>query len=109
MPEQGKWRISTAYDYVDELDAPDLAWEFLRRNPDYRKDIARLQSRDDNTEPIATAVAEKWGLSFRGRPQYTCTRSKCCLDDRDRPFNTNFSTTPNLRCPYWGARQPSNT
>jgi hypothetical protein len=33
-----------AYDYVIDLCPSDLAWEFLRRNPDYQRDY-RLQQR----------------------------------------------------------------
>ena len=32
------WRASAAYLYVLLLEGPSLAWEYLRRNPDYRRD-----------------------------------------------------------------------
>ena len=37
MSEDESWRSETAYNYIDNLNPGDLAWEFLRRNPDYRK------------------------------------------------------------------------
>lgn len=32
------WRAQAAYLYVLDLDAPALAWEYLRRNAAYRRD-----------------------------------------------------------------------
>ena len=56
-PDASRWRSSQAYDYLDELPASDLAWEYLRRNPDYQDDFqvaARQPGQDDR---IA-----RWGL-----------------------------------------------
>lgn len=80
MPEQGTWRISTAYDYVNELDAPDLAWEFLRRNPEYQKDYARLTAADTDDQVVRSEIADHWGLSFRHRSRPAGTCGKCALD-----------------------------
>lgn len=82
MPEQGKWRISTAYDYIEELDAPDLAWEFLRRNPEYRLDYERLHGASFDESKVDAALSNKWGLSFRSGPQ---SRSKRCMPRLDTP------------------------
>lgn len=57
------WRNPEAYDYLDGLAAPDLAWEFLRRNPDYRRDYAALTVGDDDPE-AAAAFRARWGLLF---------------------------------------------
>lgn len=35
------WRASATYLYVLRLDAPSLAWEYLRRNPEYGRDWVR--------------------------------------------------------------------
>jgi hypothetical protein len=35
MSEERIWRSESAYEYIDKLSPSDLAWEFLRRNPDY--------------------------------------------------------------------------
>ena len=42
MSEDESWRSEAAYDYIDALTPGDLAWEFLRRNPDYRKSYREL-------------------------------------------------------------------
>ena len=49
------WRASAAYLYVLPLDGPSLAWEYLRRNPDYRRDWARYSRRRE-------CIAKRWQL-----------------------------------------------
>ena len=50
------WHPMAAYLYVLHLDGPALAWEYLRRNPEYRCDW--LHRRGTN----ADALAQPWGL-----------------------------------------------
>jgi len=54
------WYPTAAYLYVLHLDAPALAWEYLRRNPDYRRDWLRRQRRPD--------AAQRWGLRLLENP-----------------------------------------
>ena len=54
------WRASAAYLYVLLLEDPSLAWEYLRRNPDYR--------RDWHAEPEGVASATRWGLATLENP-----------------------------------------
>lgn len=61
------WRSSAGYDYVRDLTASDLAWEWLRRNKDYAQDFATLAKAGADTERAA-ALLEPWGLRFRGEP-----------------------------------------
>jgi hypothetical protein len=65
MPRKPDWRSPSNYHYLEKLDRAGWAWEFLRRNQEYRKDFVRIL---DSTAPEATAIAERWGLSFRLRP-----------------------------------------
>ncbi|WP_431522189.1 transcriptional regulator domain-containing protein, partial [Klebsiella pneumoniae] len=44
MSEDESWRSETAYDYIDKLNPGDIAWEFLRRNPDYQRAYQDLVS-----------------------------------------------------------------
>lgn len=69
MQEDESWRSSTAYDYVDDLQASDLAWEFLRRNEDYRREYKWLQSKTDSSDLAKESFSQRWGLSFRTRSQ----------------------------------------
>ena len=66
MPQGGGWRSEAAYDYVCELGPSEFAWEFLRRNPDYRRDyravvdegVGRVERcRASARDPIYCAIA----------------------------------------------------
>ena len=68
MSEDESWRSEAAYDYIDALTPGDLAWEFLRRNPDYRKSYRELIAVGRLSESAAREFAAQWGLRFRRRP-----------------------------------------
>jgi hypothetical protein len=55
------WYATAAYLYVLQLDSLALAWEYLRRHPDYRRDWLRPRHRD--------ATAHHWGLRFLEDPR----------------------------------------
>ena len=54
------WYPTAAYLYVFWLDALALAWEYLRRHPDYRLDWLRRHRRPD--------MAHRWGLRLLEDP-----------------------------------------
>lgn len=54
------WYPTAAYLYVLHLDGPALAWEYLRRHPDYRRDWLRSRRQ--------LAVAHAWGLRMLEDP-----------------------------------------
>lgn len=54
---QTSWFLSAAYIYVLRLDMASLAWEYLRRNPDYRNDWQRYGSNFEHD-----LAAAPWGL-----------------------------------------------
>jgi hypothetical protein len=55
------WHPSAAYLYVLHLDGPALAWEYLRRNPEYRRAWQRHQRRPQHE-------AHRWGLRLLEDP-----------------------------------------
>ena len=57
------WRSRSAYTYADNLDAPGLAWEFLRRNSDYQAAFEAAPAQDDHG---VDGPARRWGLRFPG-------------------------------------------
>ena len=65
-PDASRWRSADAYDYLDDLSAADLAWEYLRRNPDYQNDF-QTASRERGGGRGEDILSERWGLRFRGR------------------------------------------
>ena len=60
-PDASRWRSSEAYAYLDDLPGADLAWEYLRRNPEYQNDF---QIKGGGEDPGWCA---RWGLRFPGR------------------------------------------
>lgn len=55
-----QWHPSAAYLYVLHLDGPALAWEYLRRDQDYRRDWLRHRRHPD--------AAHRWGLRLLEDP-----------------------------------------
>jgi len=68
MPTQ-YWRSAETIERLNHLERPGFAVEFLRRNPNYRQDYARMLrqiARDQaHAEATRTNVAHRWGLRFR--------------------------------------------
>ena len=56
-----QWHPSAAYLYVLHLDGPALAWEYLRRNPEYRRAWQRHRRRPQHD-------ALHWGLRLLEDP-----------------------------------------
>lgn len=59
----GGWRARL------HLSVPDLAWEFLRRNPDYRAEFARIARRPAQVHP-------RWGLRFGADPAVSAPQAE---------------------------------
>ncbi|WP_298954026.1 DUF6499 domain-containing protein [uncultured Methylobacterium sp.] len=74
MSEEGSWRSEAAYDYVDTLSPGDLAWEFLRRNTEYRRSYDEFLQAGEITEELTREFTSRWGLRFRGRSVGICDR-----------------------------------
>ena len=67
MPAVREWRSEAAYEYLNDLDPTELAWEFLRRNPAYRRDYRTAVDGTAEQPEISVAVILRWGLRFRDR------------------------------------------
>jgi hypothetical protein len=65
MRKRPDWRSPNYAEVLKDLDRSGFAWEFLRRNPAYRKDYDRISEDVDEGDPRADAACERWGLSFR--------------------------------------------
>ncbi|KAA0968184.1 hypothetical protein FPY71_17830 [Aureimonas fodinaquatilis] len=58
------WRSPAAYGHTKHIPAAGFAWEYLRRNDEYRRDFQTIAL---NGEPAARehqAFAHRWGLRF---------------------------------------------
>ena len=59
------WRSPGAYANMKGGNRPDLAWECLRRNDDYRTDCRALPGTGSPIK-VSSEFRRRWGLSFRG-------------------------------------------
>ncbi|WP_186398139.1 transcriptional regulator domain-containing protein [Stappia sp. P2PMeth1] len=65
-PDTTRWHSSSTYDYLDHLTAPDVGWEWLRRNDDYQRDFDALRTARSQTPDLIERASVWWGLRFRG-------------------------------------------
>jgi hypothetical protein len=59
------WRSPETIDRLNRLERPGFAAEFLRRNPDYRRDFVRTARASVDAETARVSLARRWGLRFR--------------------------------------------
>lgn len=59
-PDSSQWRNPSAYAFVKGATADVIAWEFLRRNPDYQRDFSKSR-----TVKATCELRKRWGLQFR--------------------------------------------
>lgn len=90
MSEDDSWRSEAAYEYIDKLTPSELAWEFLRRNPDYRKSYQELMVSGRIAQENAAEFGLQWGLRFRSRS--TCNGA--CSTDLLDPANRSRCDSP---------------
>jgi len=71
MAEPPDWRLQTTERALNRLERQGFAWEFLRRNADYRSDYDRLRSMPASRPGGASlphrSAALQWGLRFPAR------------------------------------------
>jgi hypothetical protein len=81
MPDHN-WRDASAYDYISELSPASLAFEFLRRNRNYRREYNAALSTDASDAVSKASLAspeERWGLTFLDGSRNARRRSNCLL------------------------------
>lgn len=90
MPRGLDWRQNAQYDYIEQLDAGDLAWEFLRRNATYKRDYRRTPKRV--RDRAADALTRRWGLRFPDSTNSTGAGDRHLLVSRSRSWNLDRHT-----------------
>lgn len=63
------WRAPAAYRHVKSLPATGFAWEYLRRNDDYRHDFQTISVTVRPGARELEVFARRWGLRFPQRPR----------------------------------------
>ncbi|MFC5508112.1 transcriptional regulator domain-containing protein [Bosea massiliensis] len=61
------WRSPAAYAHAKSIPAAGFAWEYLRRDADYRRDFHRVSAGSTDKSDTLSAFSERWGLRFPGR------------------------------------------
>lgn len=63
------WRSPETIERLNRLERPGFALEFLRRNADYRRDLAHTQRQivhdGGDAETLRATFARRWRLRFR--------------------------------------------
>ncbi|WP_246233334.1 transcriptional regulator domain-containing protein [Aurantimonas aggregata] len=70
MPAPPDWRSEETERQLNKLERQGFAWEFLRRNPDYRREYEHLRAGQPDRPGASvphTSVPPQWGLRFRAR------------------------------------------
>lgn len=58
------WRSPAAYRHAKHIAAAGFAWEYLRRNDEYRHDFQTIALTGQPGSPELEAFAHRWGLRF---------------------------------------------
>jgi len=63
------WRAPAAYKHTKNLPAAGFAWEYLRRNDEYRHDFNAIARTEEPGVRQLERFAQRWGLRFPKRPR----------------------------------------
>jgi hypothetical protein len=58
------WRAPESFKRVQDADITAIAWEYLRRNPDYRRDYEEMAGAR-RVHHVTAGFRRRWGLCFR--------------------------------------------
>ena len=58
------WRSPAAYGHTKHIPAAGFAWEYLRRNNDYRQEFQTIALTGGPTGRDLEVFAARWGLRF---------------------------------------------
>lgn len=100
MP-RSDWRSPAAYAYVSDLEPSGLAWEFLRRNPEYRREY-RAVSGESQSNDQAEAFACRWGMRFCVAPDIPANKAALIWLPQINPASVLIAPAPGA---FAGARR----
>ncbi|MGE3370148.1 MAG: DUF6499 domain-containing protein [Rhizobiaceae bacterium] len=105
MMAQGNWRDAETYRYLKDLNSAELAWEFLRRNSDYHREIAASDLSDDRA---VAALNAHWGLRFPDTSGPARHERRHLLESRCRSGRSHSGTDSRARLDHGNDRRRSD-
>lgn len=61
------WRSPAAYKFAKNIPAAGFAWEYLRRDNDYRREFQAISTSSEPDSERLEAFVQRWGLRFSDR------------------------------------------
>lgn len=61
------WRSPAAYKFAESIPAAGFAWEYLRRDDEYRREFQAITTSTEPAPERLEAFAQRWGLRFSDR------------------------------------------
>lgn len=61
------WRSPAAYRFAKSIPAAGFAWEYLRRDDEYRREFQAITASHEPDPERLEAFAQRWGLRFSDR------------------------------------------
>lgn len=105
MVAQGNWRDAETYRYLKDLNAAELAWEFLRRNSDYQREVAASNPSDDRA---VAALNAHWGSRFPDTAGPTRHERRHLLEPRCRSGRSHSGADSRARLDHGNDRRRSD-
>jgi hypothetical protein len=93
MPTTPDWRDAAAYAYLQNLNRAELAWEFLRRDPNYNRDFRAAARRTFDEAAFPERLTRRWGLRFPGRSAIAGGQGTAHLVAALRPYDSCYCTS----------------
>ncbi|WP_246249030.1 transcriptional regulator domain-containing protein [Chelativorans alearense] len=101
----GSWRDAETYRYLKDLNSAELAWEFLRRNSDYQREVAASDPLD---ERAAAALNAHWGLRFPDTSRPARHERRHLLEPRCRSGRSHSGADSRARLDHGNDRHRSD-
>lgn len=105
-PWRPDWRDASAYSWLDSATGPQLAWEFLRRNAQYKSDFLALQAmKEERLSGLLNGGYEGSSINIEAKEAALCQRYGVApLSSPDTPASeVRFSLCPPCFAIGWEA------
>ncbi|WP_373319896.1 transcriptional regulator domain-containing protein [Acetobacter ghanensis] len=73
------WQSPAAYEHAKDIAAAGMAWEYLRRDDEYRRAFQRMKTIAAPKPGGGKVFSERWGLRFPCRSGAACWPHACFL------------------------------